>query len=281
MTKFLKQFKIKDCLKRNKVAYSNLFKIENYIREIILKTLNKNFPDWWNQLKGDSNLQKLAMNCEDKQLIEKQSKIYYFLPYIYYAEMNDLIKIITYNKFWRYFKDFGSNSGKFKKKFDNYRIIRNKVMHSKPISESEHKLLDEGVAYIEECYPGIDKILYGCEDPNTTMNAIIDEMKIQQHQIREKELLSTEVFEIVSCLFWWSNDKMHHVKINNYYNSVRNLNDKIISTPDRGKKLLISNEIKQPVAIVQILIYGIPLFPCLARINRGPLLLDHEEAEEK
>ena len=33
-------------------------------------------------------------------------------------------------------------------------------------------------------------------------------------------------------------------------------------------RYLISNEIKQPVAIVQILIYGIPLFPCLARINR-------------
>ena len=46
-------------------------------------------------------------------------------------------------------------------------------------------------------------------------------------------------------------------------------------------RYLITNEIKEPIAIVQILIYGIPLFPCLARINRGPLLLDPEESEEK
>ena len=159
-------------------AYREIFYIENYLRGIIITTLNKECENWWNILKEDSNMVDITEYCEKTMNTAGQTEINYFLPELYYANLYHLIKIITYSPFWKYFSVyFGSQSIKFKNRFKEVISIRNNVMHSRPIMNYENDLMKTRKDFITKSFKEIQDYFVGTINPKEALNNLIDEVK--------------------------------------------------------------------------------------------------------
>jgi len=247
-----KIIKIDEVIDDNIKGYKYLFFIENYLRKIISTTLDDNVENWWEVLSNDANLEDLTKDCENKLELEIRTKVYFFLPFLYYADLYHLTKIITFNQFWRYFNNFGSSSTPFKRKMDELRIIRNKVMHSKPIAKNELETILAREQWIKDSYPELDMSLEGCIEPNKIIDKIKNEIQSHPDEFKNSLIPSTVIYDNACNLFFWNSFNRNPKKIadniksiNIYYNKLHSFIHKIDGLPSRGKKIRFQTLLKE------------------------------------
>ena len=252
MTEMIQYTEMDDIIDDNIEGYKNLFFIENYLRKIISTTLDKSVKDWWEVLRSDSNLEYLTTECEKKYELEIRTKVYFFLPYLYYADLTHLTKIITFNPFWKYFNNFGSSSAPFKRKMEELRIIRNKVMHSKPIAKNELSTIISREQWIKDSYQELDMSLKGCVDPNEIIDLIKNEIQSHINNFQKSLTPTTVIYEEARNLFFWNSFNRDEKKItinikyiDIYYNKLFSFISKIEKLPDLGKKMNFQSVLKE------------------------------------
>ncbi len=132
----------------NTVAYELLYKIEVGLREFLIDTFGRENQKWWKQRLPPDILEKLKKGRES----EKKIKWVDLLPHhpLYYIDFPDLGKIIDRNDNWRdAFQDFFGDKSVFCGGLKELEPIRNKIAHSRRLSENEVYMLKGNIAKFE------------------------------------------------------------------------------------------------------------------------------------
>lgn len=132
----------------NIAAYELLYKLEVGLREFLIDTFGREDQKWWKQRLPPDVLDKL------KEGREKERKIKWInlLPHhpIYYIDFPDLKKIIEVKDNWRdAFQSFFADKDVFCGGLRELEPIRNKIAHSRRISENEIHMLKGNIAKFE------------------------------------------------------------------------------------------------------------------------------------
>lgn len=139
---------MKTILENNITAYELLYKLEVGLREFLIDTLGREDQKWWKQRLPPDVLDKL------KEGREKERKIKWveLMPHhpIYYIDFPDLKKIIEIKDNWRdAFQVHFGDKDVFCGGLRELEPIRNKIAHSRRVSENEVHMLKGNIAKFE------------------------------------------------------------------------------------------------------------------------------------
>src|SRR5215210_9211071 len=129
----------------NIVAYELLYKLEVGLREFLIDTFGREGQKWWKQRLPSDVLDKLKEGREK----ERKTKWIELLPHhpIYYIDFPDLKKIIEVKDNWSdAFQKFFGDKDVFCGGLRELEPIRNKIAHSRKISENEVHMLKGNIA---------------------------------------------------------------------------------------------------------------------------------------
>lgn len=261
--------------KLNTAAYKYLFNIENKLRVHIIKTLNHQDSDWWSKLK-QRDFQKLAAQLKDDDMgfisfgkiqnrigdeIKVESKHFIVMHEIFYTNISDLYLIIK--EYWDFFKNDISSSDE-KEIFYRLKIarrIRNKVMHSKPITSDELEDIKSFSSFIDAniiSYKNIDECLLIKDIYDQLHNEIFSHLEKMNNAL--PTILKTQYYDLIKNENFWNTDFIISNKneIDNYYLLINELNELIIKWKNTQKnKHLINVFINENrlISVCQDLIY--------------------------
>jgi hypothetical protein len=134
--------------KNNLIAYELLYKLEVGLREFLIDTFGREDQKWWKNRLPPDVLEKL------KEGREKERKIKWIelIPHhpIYYIDFPDLKKIIEIKDNWRdAFQEFFGDKDVFCGGLRELEPVRNKIAHSRRISDNEIHMLKGNIAKFE------------------------------------------------------------------------------------------------------------------------------------
>ena len=230
-------------------CYKILFDLENQLRSVILSELSSRNNNWWSEIKTKpfvkdidekigyySNLKK-DITSELKKDKEFLGSDQFLMHEIYYTSMQDLYTIIEF--FWQeHFKKIfkGRKSTEFFFHSFNYvRYIRNKVMHSKPITEQE---FDTVKSFFENIKKDIDasrlKIVKfdRCVYLGDILNKFENEIGSHDEKFQINNYSSrfhNNVYNLLNSEWWWKSDQFTLGKrLSKYYAIISQMNKKIV-----------------------------------------------------
>jgi len=153
-------------------AINLLFRIENSLRLFVYSILKNELKDTWRDVNinsDDSGSGSLEMIT--RQRLSQSKNFGYLCPPInspiMFLTSGELIRIITAETNWKYFKNhFSCKKEIVKYKLDEIGIIRNSLAHFRPITEGDVDLLKQNTLHI---FDGIDKYI----DELLTVNTFI------------------------------------------------------------------------------------------------------------
>jgi|TARA_B100000315_G_C14558053_1_gene579156 hypothetical protein len=149
-----KYLNFKECLTINVHGYEYVFEIENMLRFFILDTIASGSNNWWETFKerhfakqvemvkkSDEGYSEYTIYQIDKKINneKEQTGAGFMLAHdIFYTNLMDLHLIIKeyWNEFFRE-KIGGNNANAFYNRLEIVHRVRNKVMHSRPITNDE------------------------------------------------------------------------------------------------------------------------------------------------
>ena len=236
--------------KLNTRGYKFLFNIENKLRIHIIRKLNIEDPHWWNKFK-QRDFNKLAENLKkddmgfisianipekkaDEQKVE--TKKFIIMHELFYTNLNDLYAIIK--NYWESFKDDFKTSDD-KELFHRLKItrrIRNKIAHSKPVSEYELNELKTFSNFIDlyiKDYNEIDD----CITIEDIYKSIFEEISSHEDKLTNlKKILNDDYYKTLIDETYWANDIFIYKNIiDEYYTLVNELN-KIINEYEKTRQ---------------------------------------------
>jgi hypothetical protein len=132
----------------NFLAYELLYKLEVGLREFLIDTFGREDQKWWKLRLPPDVLGKL----KDGREKERKIKWVELLPHhpIYYIDFPDLKKIIEVKDNWRdAFQTFFGDKDVFCGGLRELEPIRNKIAHSRKISDNEVHMLKGNIAKFE------------------------------------------------------------------------------------------------------------------------------------
>lgn len=132
----------------NIVAYELLYKLEVGLREFLIDTFGREDQKWWKKRFPPDVFDKLKKGRKQ----ERKIKWVELLPHhpIYYIDFPDLKKIIEIKDNWRdAFQSFFADKDVFCGGLRELEPIRNKIAHSRKISDSEIHMLKGNIAKFE------------------------------------------------------------------------------------------------------------------------------------
>lgn len=174
----------------NILAYELLYKLEVGIREFLIDTFGREDQKWWKQRLPSDVLDKL------KEGREKERKIKWveLLPHhpLYYIDFPDLKKIIEIKDNWHdAFQAFFGDKDVFCGGLRELEPIRNKIAHSRRISENEVHMLKGNIAKFESAI--------GKERWEKLVIAQTIEQSISEKIISLRELSLSTYQKIIEC----------------------------------------------------------------------------------
>ena len=130
-------------------AINVLFRVENALRIFVYIVLKMTFKDKWKNLSITSDDEENSTISAIAKRRLSQDKNYAYLGYIIdnpllYLTSGELIRIITSDAYWRYFKSYFLGSREIiKTKLDEIGNVRNAVAHFRPIKEGDLDLVKQ------------------------------------------------------------------------------------------------------------------------------------------
>ena len=257
----------KENFESNILAYEEIFFVENTLRTIILDKMNDYKLDWWNDLNNKfvERVEKLkeADDLEVNIMLKRiQKKIDEELSYnsidvilmhdIYYTNLMDLYLIIK-----RYWNDVfrnvitGKSIHEFRISCEVSNKIRNKVMHSKPITNRELKELNTFASFLEERIQSseiINDFFNSYVSLKYVLNDFSDELQSHSEAIESEyyhnNIFKNEVYIKYNSEWWWNSKFFNDYLINlvPYYDKLELIN---ITISDHLKDLKHIFEIDQ------------------------------------
>jgi hypothetical protein len=167
-------------------ALNILFRVENALRIFLFAVLKTTFKEEWLNINvtSDDDKQATIKNIAKQRMA--QSKNFGYLGYntpcpLMYMTSGELIRIITSDSYWKYFKKYFLGSKEIiKNKLEEIGSVRNALAHFRPIKQDDVALIKENARHvlsnIEVCL--ID--MMSCEDtvPTNTSDDWYKELKI-------------------------------------------------------------------------------------------------------
>ena len=130
-------------------ALNILFRFENALRVFVYIILKNEFQEKWCDLSITSDdEEKSTINAITKKRIA-QDKNYAYLGYVLNSQLlhltsGELIRIITSDSYWKYFKDYFLGTKEIiKNKLDEIGNVRNSVAHFRPIKKNDIELIKQ------------------------------------------------------------------------------------------------------------------------------------------
>jgi len=253
MIKTFKKLDLYETRDKNADAYKIIFELENKIRLIILHLMNNKNKKWWEDLNGKyidrvekmkseddvymvEALSRIRKNISDE--VEDKYKNIILTHDIYYTNLKDLYFIIK--RYWndifsKFFND--QDIKEFYWKLDRANTIRNKIMHSKPITKIETSFIDNFKSYINEQI-NIAQIDTQTLQLHLSLSNLIDEItdEVNNNLLltengKYDKLLSTHIIDYYRGEWWWNSSIFEEYKhsLDNYYEVVMIVNEKIKS----------------------------------------------------
>jgi hypothetical protein len=133
---------------KNILAYELLYKLEVGLREFLIDTFGREDQKWWKQRLPSDVLDKLKEGREK----ERKTKWVELIPHhpIYYIDFPDLKKTIEVKDNWRdAFQKFFGDKDVFCGGLRELEPIRNKIAHSRRISDNEVHMLKGNISKFE------------------------------------------------------------------------------------------------------------------------------------
>ncbi|WP_316849633.1 Swt1 family HEPN domain-containing protein [Pedobacter agri] len=128
-------------------ALNILFRIENSLRLFVFIILKNEFKEKWKDLSVTSDDEESStINSISRRRI-MQDNNHAYLGYevtspLLHLTAGELIRIITSDKYWKYFKQYFLGSKEIiKTKLDEISNVRNSIAHFRPIKESDVELI--------------------------------------------------------------------------------------------------------------------------------------------
>lgn len=244
-------------------AYGILFELENLLRALILTKLQDYKNDWWSEIKTKKFVVKIDKSYGSNLINDIDREIKHDSEYlgsdqllihkIYYTDMQNLYDIISY--FWEdYFKSIfiGKRSNdQFRPNFNYVRYLRNKVMHSKPVTEQEYKNIKSFYNEVKEYVKkdGLElKEFHKCIYLSEMLGEIRLEITEHSNALGKGEIsidtLKIDVYESYNVEWWWSahQDEIFNI-IDSFYEHIKNLRKKLENP--RNTKYAIKNTIQK------------------------------------
>lgn len=130
-------------------ALNILFRIENSLRVFVYLILKNQFKDKWKDLSvtSDDAEKSTIGSIAKKRLV--QDKNYAYLGYVLNSPLlhltsGELIRIITSDSYWKYFKQYFLGSREIiKNKLDEIGNVRNSLAHFRPIKKGDIDLVKQ------------------------------------------------------------------------------------------------------------------------------------------
>jgi Swt1-like HEPN len=130
-------------------ALNILFRFENALRVFVYIILKNEFQEKWCDLSITSDdEEKSTINAITKKRIA-QDKNYAYLGYVLNSQLlhltsGELIRIITSDSYWKYFKEYFLGTKEIiKNKLDEIGNVRNSVAHFRPIKKNDIELIKQ------------------------------------------------------------------------------------------------------------------------------------------
>lgn len=125
---------------KEQMGYGLINNFERELRNYIVNSMNHYFgDDWWNRVSKDVN----------KRVIERRENTE--SPLIDYVDFSDYSKIIIKRDNWsEVFQEKFQNKDRIKVWLEEINQIRNKIMHSRKVSETEMETLKLNIKKIQE-----------------------------------------------------------------------------------------------------------------------------------
>ncbi len=128
-------------------ALNALFRIENALRVFVYIVLKNELLDKWSDISitSDDSDKGTIASIGKKRVQQAQSFGYLGYPYespMMYLTSGELIKIITEDSYWQYFKEyFPAAKNVVKQKLNEISVIRNSLAHFRPIKPEDVELI--------------------------------------------------------------------------------------------------------------------------------------------
>ena len=238
--------------KRNMKGYRYIFEIENKLRFFILETIGKSDNNWWETFKkkkiyeqvemvkkSDEGYSEYSIYQIDKKINNEKEQTgagFMLMHDIYYTNLMDLHLII--NERWNEtFKDIigGESEKEFYTRLEFIHRIRNKVMHSKPITKDELRELKNFKDYFNNMLNKVDKDFdqfLKCFSMDGVLSKFKKELIEHQRTFKNRgivEQLLTNVYDSSVTEWWWDSKLFlnYSVELTEYYHDVKKVNEAI------------------------------------------------------
>lgn len=134
-------------------AFNILFRIENALRIFVYIVLKDVFNEKWDELNvsSDEDANSTIGTVAKKRI--SQDNNFAYLGYsnrnpLLYLNSGELIRIITSDKYWKYFKDYFLGGKEImKNKLDEIGKVRNSLAHFRPIKNNDVALLKQNAEH--------------------------------------------------------------------------------------------------------------------------------------
>lgn len=130
-------------------AINILFRVENSLRVFVYLILKNEFKDKWKDLAVTSDdTENSTIGAIAKKRIS-QDKNYAYLGYhltspLLYLTSGELIRVITSDKYWKFFKQYFLGSREIiKTKLDEIGNVRNSLAHFRPVKKGDIELVKQ------------------------------------------------------------------------------------------------------------------------------------------
>tara|TARA_Y100000310_G_scaffold297150_1_gene329954 strand:+ start:452 stop:1324 length:873 start_codon:yes stop_codon:yes gene_type:complete len=238
--------------KQNMRGYRCIFEIENKLRFLILDTIGKSDNNWWVTFKkkkiyeqvemikkSDEGYSEYSIYQIDKKIRNENRHTgagFMLMHDIYYTNLMDLHLII--NEYWdETFKDIigGENEKEFYTRLEFIHRIRNKVMHSKPITDDELRELKGFKDYFNNMLNKVNKDFdqfLKCFSMDGVLSSFEKEIKEHQRTFKNRgivEQLLTNFYDSSVTEWWWDSKLFlnYSVELTEYYHDVKKVNEAI------------------------------------------------------
>ncbi|MDQ7960392.1 MULTISPECIES: hypothetical protein [Flavobacterium] len=130
-------------------ALNILFRIENSLRVFVYIILKDNFKDKWKDLSVTSDDSETSTIGAIAKKRIAQDKNYAYLGYslispLLHLTSGELIRIITSDSYWKYFKNYFPGSREIiKNKLDEIGNVRNSLAHFRPVKKGDIQLVKQ------------------------------------------------------------------------------------------------------------------------------------------
>lgn len=175
---------------RNAKAYAVLFNLENAVRAFIAQKLEEKFGNDWIKRQIPSDLKK---KIADHLSFERSFRWQTFIPHppLFYIDFSELQKIVIQNNNWSgVFESIFSPKDIFIAAMREAELVRNKICHSRLITEAELELLVGIERKVQSCV--------GLSVYNTLVSESLDRRDIPADLAQVREYLVNAANQVVS-----------------------------------------------------------------------------------